>query len=276
MRIAVCQFAAGTDVAENTRTCVALIGQAAERGADLAVLPEVSMYFDPKHTDGPGSHGQALGGPFAAAIAEAASSGGIAVLAGMLETAGDMDAPDGAARDFNTLIAISARGERIGHYRKIHLYDAFGFRESDLYLPGAIEAPLLFDVAGVRVGALTCYDLRFPEAFRWVVDAGAEVVALPAAWIAGPAKEQHWATLLAARAIENTVYVAGAGQTGPVCCGQSMVVDPAGAVVAGAGAAPGIAIADIDPGRVAAVRATNPSLANRRFTVIPVIPAATH
>ena len=279
MRIAVCQFAAGTDVAENTRTCVALIGRAAEQGADLAGLPEASMYFDPKHTDGPGPHGQRLDGPFAAAIADAASSGGIAVLAGMLETAvgdtaGDTDAPDGAARDFNTLIAISARGERIGQYRKIHLYDAFGFRESNLYLAGAIEAPLLFDVAGVTVGALTCYDLRFPEAFRWVVDAGADVVALPAAWIAGPAKEQHWATLLAARAIENTVYVAGAGQTGPVCCGQSMIVDPAGAVVAGAGAAPGIAIADIDPQRVAAVRATNPSLANRRFTVMPVIPAA--
>lgn len=262
MKIAVCQFAAGTDLAENLGASMTLIGRAAAAGADLAILPEVAMYFDPRHSEGPGPHGQSLDGPFFREISAAAASAGIAVIAGMLESP-----EDGGTRDYNTLIAVSAAGERLGHYRKIHLYDAFGFRESDIYLPGEIGKPLLFDVAGVRVGALTCYDLRFPETFRWVVDAGADVVALPSAWIVGPGKERHWSTLLAARAIENTVYVAGAGQTGPVSCGNSMVLDPTGAVLAGAGAEPGIAVAEIDTERIAAVRATNPSLANRRFDV---------
>lgn len=267
MRIAVCQFAAGIDTAENLRACTALIGRAAAGGAHLAVLPEVAMYFDPRRTDGPGPHGQRLDGPFATAIGEAAASAGIAVMVGMLETADD--ATDGT-RDYNTLLAVDAAGETIGSYRKIHLYDAFGFRESDAYRPGPIGTPLIFDVAGVRVGALTCYDLRFPEPFRWLVDAGADVVALPSAWIAGPGKERHWSTLLAARAIENTVYVAGAGQTGPVCCGNSMVLDPTGVPVAGAGAEPGIAVADIDREVIDAVRRINPSLANRRFAVAPL------
>lgn len=263
MKVAVCQFAAGTDTQANTGQCVQLIGDAAAAGAHLAVLPEVSMYFDPRHSGGPGPHGQSLDGPFAAAVSDAAASSGIAVIVGMLESA------RGETRDYNTLLAVSNQGERLGSYRKIHLYDAFGYRESDDYLAGEIDAPLLFRIGDVTVGALTCYDLRFPEAFRWVVDAGADLVALPSAWIAGPAKEHHWRTLLAARAIENTVYVAGADQTGPVSCGQSVIVDPMGTVIAGAGEQPGIAVAEVRPERIAAVRKINPSLGNRRFAIAP-------
>ena len=264
MRVAVCQFAAGQHVPANAARCAELIGDAAAAGAHLAVLPEASMYFDPRHQGGPGPHGQTLDGPFASAIADAAVSSGIAVLVGMLESA-----EDGESRDYNTLLALSDQGRRLGSYRKIHLYDAFGYRESDDYLPGEIDKPLTFAIGEITVGALTCYDLRFPEAFRWITDAGADLVALPSAWIAGPAKEHHWSTLVAARAIENTVYVAASDQTGPVSCGQSIVVDPMGTVIAGAGERPGVAVADVDPERIAAVRTTNPSLANRRFAVVP-------
>lgn len=274
MRVAVCQFAAGTDVAANLEQCVQLIDRAAAAGADLAVLPELAMFFDPRSAAGSGAHGQALDGPFATGIAAAAAAAGVAVVAGMRERAGDAPAPGPEeGRDHNTLIAVSAAGDLLGTYRKIHLYDAFGFRESDRFRAGAIGAPLVFRVAGVVVGAATCYDLRFPEMFRWLGDAsplGApDLVVLPAAWVAGPAKERHWSVLLAARAVENTAYVAGAGQTGPVCCGGSQVVDPTGAVLAGAGAEPGIAVADVDTDLVRAVRATNPSLANRRMRVVP-------
>jgi predicted amidohydrolase len=263
MRVAVCQFAAGQDVTANAAQCAALIGRAAAAGAQLAVLPEVSMYFDPRRQGGPGPHGQPLDGPFATAIADAAAASGVAVLVGMLESV------VGQSRDYNTLLAVSGRGERLGSYRKIHLYDAFGYRESDDYLPGDIGQPLIFTVEDVTVGALTCYDLRFPEAFRWLTDAGADLVALPSAWIVGPAKEHHWSTLVAARAIENTIYLAAADQTGPASCGQSIIVDPMGTVIAGAGERPGLAVADIHPQRIAEVRTTNPSLANRRFTVAP-------
>ncbi len=265
MRVAVCQFAAGTDVTANTLQCEQLIGDAGAAGAHLAVLPEASMYFDAKHSGGPGPHGQALDGPFVSAIGAAAARAGIAVLVGMLERADDAD----ETRDYNTLLALNNDGTRLGSYRKIHLYDAFGYRESDDYLSGEIEQPLTFTIGEITVGALTCYDLRFPEAFRWVVDAGADLVALPSAWIVGPAKEHHWRSLVTARAIENTVYVAAADQIGPVSCGQSIVVDPMGTIIAGAGESMGIAVAEVTPARIAAVRERNPSLANRRFAVTP-------
>jgi predicted amidohydrolase len=263
MQVAVAQFAAGRDVESNTAACGALIAQAAGSGADLVILPEVSMYFDPRREGGPGPHGQSLDGTFATAIAKAARTHGVAVIAGMLE------ATHGSAKDYNTVIVADPTGQQLGLYRKIHLYDAFGFRESDTYLPGPSQLPPVFDIAGLRVGVLTCYDLRFPEAFRWVVDAGAEVVALPAAWIVGPGKEAHWQTLLSARAIENTVYLAGAGQTGPVCCGRSAIIDPAGVAIAGLAEAPGVAMGEVSRERIDEVRAVNPSLANRRFSVIP-------
>jgi predicted amidohydrolase len=270
MRIAVGQFAAGTDVAANTDACTRTIAAAADAGADLAVLPEVAMYFDPRHAGGPGPHGEPVDGPFARAIADAAAASGIAVLVGMLEAAESQSDADG--RDYNTLVAVSAEGERLATYRKIHLYNAFGYRESDDLLPGPVADPMTFPIAGITVGAATCYDLRFPEIFRWVADSGAQVVALPAAWIVGPAKEHHWATLVAARAIENTVYLAAADQTGPLSCGQSMVVDPMGTVIASAGEQPGVATAEIDPVRIADVRTHNPSLANRRFSVMAGTP----
>lgn len=270
MRTAVCQFAATADRAANLEQCRRLISDAAEAGADLAVLPELAAFFDPRHDQGPGPHGEAVDGPFATAIAAAAADHHIAVVVGMLEAPGPQPGPQpGGERDYNTLLAFSATGEPWGSYRKIHLYNAFGYRESDVYLPGEITQPLLITVAGARVAALTCYDLRFPEIFRWVVDAGADVVVLPSAWIVGPAKEHHWHTLLTARAIENTVYVAGAGQTGPVCCGQSRIIDPMGTTIAGIGEQPGLAVGEIDVARVGEVRRTNPSLANRRFGIRP-------
>lgn len=271
MQVAVGQFAAGTDIGANLDACEELIGAAAARGVELVVLPELAMYFDPQHVDPPGTHGQTVDGPFARAIGRMAKDHGVAVIVGMVEA--EPGVAEAGDRDFNTVLVFVADGSRRGEYRKIHLYDAFGFRESEVYRPGSMEAPPLFTIAGVRVAVLTCYDLRFPEVFRWVVDAGAEMVVLPAAWIAGPAKEDHWMTLLRARAIENTIYVAGAGQTGPVCCAQSAVIDPMGVVSASAGESPGIAVAEVDAARVAAVRANNPSLANRRFSVVPGLPA---
>lgn len=263
LSVAVCQFTAGLDVEANTRTCLDLIDQADAAGARLVVLPEASMYFDPHKTQTDGSHGQPVEGPFVEAVAEAAKSHGLTVVVGMSE------AVEGEPRDFNTAVVVSDVGEVASVYRKVHLYDAFGYQESSTVRPGEVVAPTLVDVDGVRVAVLTCYDLRFPEIFRWVVDAGADLVVLPAAWAVGPAKEDHWRTLIKARAIENTVFLAAAGQTAPVSCGQSMVVDPMGVELACAGLEPGIAVATVDRNRVTAVRSTNPSLENRRFVVQP-------
>jgi predicted amidohydrolase len=112
---------------------------------------------------------------------------------------------------------------------------------------------------------MTCYDLRFPELGRALVDRGAEVLVVPAAWVAGPRKVDHWTTLLRARAIENTVFVVGVGQPGPRYTGHSMVVGPLGDVLVEGDAEASTLRATLDLASVAEARRTNPSLANRRL-----------
>jgi predicted amidohydrolase len=262
--VAVAQFSAGLDKDVNRKLVVEAIGAAADAGADLVITPEYSMYWDAKNVGSDPNHPEPLDGPFATAVRETARAKGVAVVAGMSETVEDDRRPS------NTLVAVNATGELLGVYRKVHLYDAFGFRESDTIRPAPITTPLTFTVGDLTFGAMTCYDLRFPEMARTLVDAGANALILPAAWVVGPAKEDQWTTLVRARAIENTVYVCAAGQTGPYCAGQSLIADPMGAVVAGAGESPGLAVARLSADRIEAVRTKNPSLANRRFTVTPL------
>ena len=262
--VAVTQFSAGLDKDVNRKLVTEAIGAAAEAGADLVVAPEYSMYWDAKNVGTDPTYPEPLDGPFATAVRETAKAKGIAVVAGMTETVDDDKRPS------NTLIAVDAAGELLGVYRKIHLYDAFGFRESDTIRPAPITSPLTFTIGDLTFGAMTCYDLRFPELARTLVDAGANALILPAAWVVGPAKEDQWTTLVRARAIENTVYVCAAGQTGPYCAGQSLIADPMGAVAASAGESPGMAVARLSADRIAAVRVKYPSLANRRFRVAPL------
>jgi deaminated glutathione amidase len=172
------------------------------------------------------------------------------------------------SRVHNTLIYVDPSGTLAGCYRKVHLYDAFGYRESEWVLAGELGAADTFVVDGLRVGAQTCYDLRFPETSRRLVDAGADVVLVPAQWAAGPLKEDHWTTLLRARAIENTVFVVGADQAEPIGAGASMIVDPMGVTLAALGEQDGLITADLDRHRLDDVRAKNPSLAARRYRVV--------
>jgi predicted amidohydrolase len=261
--IAVAQFAPGDDSEANLDAIRRLAEDAASRGALLVVFPEYASYF----TEGLGAdwveNAQSLNGPFVRALARIASELGIHLVAGMIESVAGQD------RVANTLVAVSPSGEVVATYRKIHLYDAFGQRESDRILPGPVEPPRTFEFGGFTVGMQTCYDVRFPEVTRRLVDAGADLVLLPSEWVRGPLKEHHWRTLVTARAIENTVYVAAADHAPPVGAGNSMVVDPAGVEVATVGDATDVAVAWISPERVAQVRRTNPALALRRFRVEP-------
>jgi len=124
---------------------------------------------------------------------------------------------------------------------------------------------VLVEVNGLRVGLMTCYDLRFPELARELAKQGADVIVVPAAWVAGPAKVDHWRTLVKARAIENTVYVVAVGQPGPRYTGHSMVVSPMGDVLVEGGADEQVLEATLTQSSVVEARAQNPSLANRRF-----------
>ena len=261
--VAVCQFAPGSDTADNLAIIQSDARSAAERGATLAVFPEYSSYFrDPL---GPASVAAAepLDGPFVAALAAVAISTGVHLVAGMLET---MD----ATHFSNTLVAVSPAGVVEATYRKLHLYDAFGQRESDFVRAGDIAPPQTFGWEGFTVGMQTCYDIRFPEVSRRLVDAGADLILVPAEWVRGSLKEQHWRTLLTARAIENTIYIAAADHAPPVGVGNSMVIDPMGVELVTIGDGAGVAVAEVALDRVESVRRLNPALQLRRFGTHPL------
>lgn len=137
-------------------------------------------------------------------------------------------------------------------------------------LAGELEAPQLLSVNGFTVGMQTCYDLRFPEVTRTLVDAGADVIALPAEWVPGPLKEFHWNTLIRARAIENTVYLIAADQAAPTGAGNSAILDPMGNTLASVGESADIALATLSQERLADVRRANPALSLRRYRVEPM------
>lgn len=261
LRVAVAQFAPGVDKDENLAAVGKLTGEAAGRGARVVVFPEFAMFTAPAMDGRFAESAEPLDGPFTGALGDLARRYGVHVVAGMNER---LDEP---GRISNTLVAVSPAGEIVAEYRKLHLYDAFGYRESELVRPGDITDPETFTVDGVTFGMQTCYDVRFPEVTRRIVDAGADVLALPADWVPGPLKEDHWRTLVRARAIENTIYVAAAGQCAPTGAGNSMVVDPMGVVTAALGEGAGVAVGEVSPERVAAVREKNPALGLRRFTV---------
>ena len=257
MRIAVIQFAASLDWSENLDRAVELTG---DTKADLLVLPEAVMHdFGP--VDMPlGPAAQPIDGPFVSALGELARKRVVTVLAGMFERSDD------PARPFNTLVAVGPDGSLVATYRKTHLYDSFGYRESDR-LRAADPSAVVFPAGDRVLGLMTCYDLRFPEHSRVLIDAGADVLVVPAAWVRGPLKEDQWFTLLRARAIENTCYVVAAAQSGRHYCGRSAIIDPMGVPVVALGEADGVAVADISAERLADVRARNPALEHRRWVV---------
>ena len=259
--LAVAQFAPGDDGERNLDVMESFATEAVSRGATLVVFPEYSSFFEPELGDASVASAEPLDGEFVTRLGGIAASLGIHVVAGVLETT---DAPGKVS---NTLVALDRTGTLVAKYRKLHLYDAFGYLESNRVLAGEIEPPEIFTWEGINVGLQTCYDIRFPEVTRRLVDAGADLVLVPAEWVRGPLKEHHWRVLVTARAIENTVYVAAADHPPPVGVGNSMVVDPMGVELVTIGDDDGIAVADVTLDRVASVRQKNPALALRRFGV---------
>jgi deaminated glutathione amidase len=266
MRVALCQIPISSTPEVNLDRVRAAVTEAAADGARLAVFPEgthIRFSADLR------AAAQPLDGPFCLGLSDIARSAGVAVITGVFETA-----PDGRA--YNTAVGFDTDGRLAAAYRKIHLFDALGHRESDNVAPGSTM--VVAELAGLRVGFLTCYDVRFPELARALAASGAELLVIPAAWASGTFKEEHWVTLVRARAIENTIWVAAAGQVpdptepatrAPTGVGRSMLVDPMGAVRLDLGPAAAIATGDVETHYTDAVRGVLPSLANRREDVFP-------
>jgi predicted amidohydrolase len=259
----VCQLNSREDRDANLAVARKLVAAAAAAGADLAVLPEYTDYLGPGR-DAPAP--EPADGPYGTAFAEVAAAHRMWIVAGSFHEAG----PPG--RSYNTSLVFDRTGAPVACYRKIHLFDVeipgrVSYRESRWVAPG--DTPVTVDVEGVRLGLSICYDLRFPELYRRLAADGAQVLLVPAAFMAHTGRD-HWEVLLRARAIENQCYVVAAGQIGDhepgrTCFGRSMIVDPWGTVLAQAPDEVGVTTAGLDLDRLARVRAELPSLANRRL-----------
>ena len=264
MRIALAQTDPGPDPAANADLLVGLAERAVTDGAALLLAPEgasVGFLTDPGLTR---SAAQPLDGPFVGQLLDASRRLGITIAAGTF-------VPDPESSRVHNTLCICTAGDLVAAYRKVHLYDAFSFVESETVAPGSDRPPVV-EIDGVRVGFATCYDLRFPELFRVLATDGADVLALASAWVRGPLKEEHWLTLLRARAIENTCYVVAADQFGKAGIGRSAAFDPFGLPLLDLGwAAPGYGLIDVLPERLSEVRKVLPVQRHRRFRIDPTV-----
>jgi len=256
LTVALAQPIGSPHPAENLSTARRLAAQASQAHAHILVLPEMFMALPSPET--PLCRlAEPLDGTIGSGLAAAARERGLFVAAGLWERV------PGSDKVYNVLAVWNPAGELVAAYRKLHLYDALNVRESDRMLAGEAPPPLVV-VAGMKVGLAICYDLRFPELFRYLARQGAELLLVPAAWYAGPLKEEHWLTLLRARAIENTCYAAGAVLTGSSFIGRSAAFDPFGVALADGGEAEGLVVFEANSARLSEVRSRLPTLSHCR------------
>jgi predicted amidohydrolase len=263
LRVGAVQLNARADRAANLAAADRLVREAAARGAQLVLLPEKWTVLGSGAQLREGA--EPIDGPAISWARECARELALELVAGSFVERG----ADG--RLHNTSVHISPDGEIRAVYRKIHMFDVtidgIAYRESEHEDAG--EEIVLSDTAGgVELGLTICYDLRFPELYRILALRGARVLLVPAAFTLATTRD-HWEALLRARAIENQAFVVAANQIGEnepgrFSGGRSMIVDPWGVVLAQAGDGVGVIVADLDLARLAAIRESLPSLANRR------------
>jgi predicted amidohydrolase len=265
MRIAVAQFSAGMSKPANLERIADLSARAADAGARLVVFPEGAMCDFGEKTDDLHSVAEPLDGRFVTTLSELAARHTMTMVAGMFETI------PGEHLIHNSAIVVDPVKGLVGTFHKRHLFDAFGEVESDRFRAGE-DDPLQIEVDGFRAAVVICYDMRFASFIERAADQGAELLLAPAAWVAGPLKEEHLSVIARARAIDNTMYVAVGGMAGVGYTGRSVIVDPLGAQIAGLGDGEGVAIADISHERLKEARTRLPVLAQRRAARLVAAP----
>jgi deaminated glutathione amidase len=263
LRVALAQILSGADPQQNLELVASRAAEAAENDAQLVIFPEATM----RRFGLPLAEiAEPVDGPWAQQLRKIADHHRLVVVAGMFTPSGD-------GRVKNTLRCV---GQGIdAHYDKIHLFDAFGFRESDTVAAGA--DPVMITIGEAKIGLTTCYDVRFPGLYVKLAELGAQVMCVAASWGAGPGKVEQWELLTRARALDCTSYVVAAGQADPVAVGMardgraptgvgySAAVSPLGEVLRSLGREPGLLVAELDLDLVTDSRATIPVLSNRRY-----------
>lgn len=267
MRVALFQACTGIDPEANAKDLVQAVSDAAAGGAVMLFTPEMSGLLDQDRGRASRRLRSEKDDPVLAAVRNAAAEAGIWVHVGSLALAGERE--DG--RLVNRGFVIDEQGEIRARYDKMHLFDvdlATGesWRESSVYAPG--ERAVVAETPLGAIGLSVCYDLRFPDLYRTLTDAGANILSIPAAFTV-PTGEAHWHVLMRARAIEAGVFVVAAAQAGVhedgrATFGHSLVVDPWGQVLLDMGSERGLGFADIDPARIEEVRSRLPAIRHRR------------
>ena len=268
MKVAVVQFKASTNKKVNLKKIISYISKATSKNATLCAFPEFMMFYTsssqtPKQLV---NLAETINGNFVTTIAKAAKENQIQVVGSFYEKSRKKD------RVYDTCFVIGKSGKVISTYRKIHLYDALGFKESDKMVSGSkITKPVKTSLG--KMGMMICYDLRFPEMARSLATAGAEVLVAPSAWVKGNMKEEHWITINKTRAIENGCYVIAPDQVGNIYCGRSLVVDPYGKILLDMKKKQGIGFVNINLNKVKQTRKILPLLKNRRTDIYPTLKA---
>lgn len=263
-KVAVAQFTASIDKADNLGRVTEYIEEAAWGGADLCAFPEFMMAYTPSTQDGEklAADAETISGPFVSEVCRAAGLHHIDVVGTFYEKG-----PRGN-HVYDTAFLVDRSGTIRATYRKIHLYDALGFCESDKLEAGDfITSPVQTGI-GIA-GMMICYDLRFPEMARTLAGAGAQILVAPSAWVAGDKKIEHWNIMNRARAMENGCFLVAPAHTGNIYCGRSLVVDPFGEVLLEMDEDEGIGYAEVDLDVVQQTRQKLPLLAGRRLDIYP-------
>lgn len=261
--VAAVQMDTQNDKQANWRQMAAFIDEAAAKGAQLVAFPEVVNILSEEP-----QYAEAIPGPTTELLAAKAREHHIWIHGGSISEVN----PDGP-RTYNTTVLVNPQGEIVARYSKLHnfdmtLPDGSSVRESDRKEPGKEVVTVETELG--HLGFAICYDMRFPELFRLMTLAGAQIIFLPANFTM-PTGKDHWEPILRARAIENGCYIIAPNQVGVkekfVAYGNSMIVDPWGTVIARASDKPGLILAEIDLDYLDDVRRRNPSVANRRTDV---------
>jgi len=261
-KIALVQFKADLDKYTNLKKITNYINKAAKRGAKLCAFPEFMMFYTPSSQSSKelANLAETISGIFVSTIAKSAKQNSIQVVGTIYEKS------PMANRVYDTSFLIDEMGKIVSTYRKIHLYDALGMKESKKLYPGSrISKPIKTRLG--MIGMMICYDLRFPEISRTLASTGSEFLIVPSAWVKGEMKEEHWITINKARAIENGCYVIAPDQVGNIYCGRSLVVDPFGKILLDMKKKEGIGIVDVSLERIKQVRKKLPLLKNRRTDI---------
>lgn len=264
-KAAIVQMKSSVDKELNLAHSLKLINEASKKKARLICFPEFQMAYSPPEQKSESLHkiAEKITGNFVSTLSNSAKQNRITVIATLYEI---INTNDKNHKVFDTGVIINELGKLQTIYRKVHLYDALGFKESKKLLAGSIiEKPSKTSVG--KLGLLICYDMRFPEISRILTVNGANILVSPSAWVAGFMKREHWEIMVKARAIENGVYLLAPNQVGNIYCGHSMAVDPFGATIVDMENREGIEFIDIDCSKIDTTRRTLPLLTNRRTDV---------